>query len=147
MVIYRASKEIEFSFDSFHQLKTGKQSIFPFPNSTTSTGFFFQEFLKKSDHLMILFHFFLCKKYNSYFFLISGKFVQKEITEKNHNQKKNRILDVAWSKIHMYQLWDFLKSLIIKSDFGSKLLVIKVGYSQKNICIISIAQKMYCVLS
>ena len=104
MVIYRASKEIEFSFDSFHQLKTGKQSIFPFPNSTTSTGFFFQEFLKKSDHLMILFHFFLCKKYNSYFFLISGKFVQKEITEKNHNQKKNRILDVAWSKIHMYQL-------------------------------------------
>ena len=96
---------------------------------------------------MILFHFFLWKKYNSYFFLISGKFVQKEITEKNQNQKKNRLLDVAWSKIHMYQLWDFLKSLIIKSDFGSKLLVIKVGYSQKNICIISIAQKMYCFLS
>ena len=101
MVIYRASKEIEFSFDSFHQLKTGKQSIFPFPNSTTSTGFFFQEFLKKSDHLMILFQFFLlCKDYNSYFFLISGKFVQKKITEKDHNRKKNRILDVVRSKIH-----------------------------------------------
>ena len=99
----RASKRIEFSFDSFHQLKTGEQFSISIRNSTTTTSFFLLEFLKKSDYskdyLMVLFHFFLCKDYNSYFSLISGKFVQNKITEKDDDQKKNRISNVVRSQI------------------------------------------------
>ena len=84
----RASKRIEFSFDSFHQLKTGKQFSISIRNSTTTTSFFLLEFLKKSDYLMVLSNFFLCKDYNSYFSLISGKFVQNKITEKRRRSKK-----------------------------------------------------------
>ena len=99
-------------------------------NSTTTPSFFLLEFFKKSDHLMVLFHFFLCKDYNSYFSLISGKFVQNKITEKDHDQKKkNRILDVVRSQIHtnFENSWKF-RSLKVILDLSSLL---KLIYSEK----------------
>ena len=93
---------------------------------------------------MVLFHFFLCKDYNSYFSLISGKFVQNKITEKDHDQKKkNRILDVVRSQIHtnFENSWKF-RSLKVILDLSSLL---KLIYSEKasKFCEISTVDLSY----